>query len=67
MALQVWPFQCSTRPTEFAVPTAQTSFAESADTPFSWLPFGNVGVATTLQLLPFQCSMKESKMEVLPG
>jgi hypothetical protein len=57
--VQVWPFQCSTRPAPFALPTAQTSFDESADTPFNSLPFGSMGLATTLQFVPFQCSMND--------
>src|SRR5215472_7868329 len=64
-ALQLVPFQCSIRVCVAPLalgrksPTAQTSPAETAVTPFSSLfCVLALGLGTTLQLVPFQCSMR---------
>src|SRR5579859_7078676 len=64
--LQLVPSQCSTRGLKMNVdpagagslPTAHTSVDEMAATPVRKLPFGTFGPAVTLQLVPFQCSMR---------
>src|ERR1700693_5825018 len=65
----VEPFQCNTRlvifegPNWSVSPNAQTSFAETATTPRSWLEMvwlfcpPTLGLGTTFQLLPSQCSI----------
>src|SRR5712691_9730197 len=65
--LQLDPFQCSMSGAKVAEgptplvssPTAQTLFAEMATTPFSVL-LASPGpeLLTTLQVLPFQCSIR---------
>src|SRR5574341_1646527 len=68
MRLQLAPSQCMVNvckgialgSSESELPTAQTSFAEMAATPFSTtnvFPTG-FGLATTLQLRPSQCSVR---------
>src|SRR5258707_1371584 len=48
-------------------PAAQTSFDETAVTPSNSPPFLGVGLATTRQLLPFQCSIKVLSEPPLPN
>src|SRR5262249_44039588 len=62
--LQLVPFQCSISVCVAPLgpgrksPTAQTSLPETTVTPFSWLfCVLAAGLGTTLQLVPFQCSM----------
>ncbi len=52
------PFQSSTSGPESELPTAKQTFGRGHDTPFSELKVapGGLGVATILQLVPFQCS-----------
>jgi hypothetical protein len=64
MTVQVEPSQCSVRVLLAALPitllpTAQTSFAERADTPLrEATEFGGWVAGTIDQLEPFQCSMR---------
>src|SRR5215510_1705355 len=67
---QLVPFQCSVNvckgiePGSPEWPTAHMSLAEMAATPFNTtqvFPAG-FGLATTLQLLPFQCSIRVCRM-----
>jgi hypothetical protein len=59
--LQLVPFQCSTKAPALLLPTAQTSFDETAVTPLRIVcSTVAVGRETTLQLLPFQCSINDS-------
>ena len=53
------PSQCSTTAFEEpeVVPTTQALFAAGAVTALRELFGGSVGLATTLQLVPFQCAM----------
>src|SRR5258707_2187155 len=73
MILQLLPSQCSTKaatgaPEESSTfPAAQTSFDETAVTPSNSPPFLGVGLATTRQLLPFQCSIKVLSEPPLPN
>src|SRR6266853_463228 len=64
------PFQCNTRlvifegPNWSVSPNAQTSFADTAMTPRSWLEMvwvlgpPTLGLGTTVQLVPSQCSVR---------
>jgi len=52
--LQVCPFQCKV----VAVPIAQTSLLASAEIPRMGPTLVKAGLETTLQLVPFQCSIK---------
>src|SRR5437660_1114852 len=63
--VQVWPSQCSVRPVEKLLesPTAQASLEEVAVTAARKLPFANLGLEITFQLVPSQCSITESKIE----
>src|SRR6266571_1442325 len=62
---QLVPFQCSvsvsvTQPVlqELEYPTAQMSVAETTATPFNWfVEVPTLGLLTTFQLVPFQCSI----------
>src|SRR4051812_23290252 len=64
MTVQTEPSQCSVRVLLAAfpitlIPTAQTSFAERADTPLrEAIESGGWGAGTIDQLEPFQCSMR---------
>jgi hypothetical protein len=59
---QLAPSQCSTKAEEpLANPTAQTLFVAGAVTPVRALPSRSFGLETTLQLVPFQCSIKVLK------
>src|SRR5215467_641668 len=62
--LQLVPFHCSTSVTQLVVlqeeeePTAQMSLAETTATPFNTFEeVPTLGLLTTLQLVPFQCSI----------
>ncbi len=66
--LQLLPFQFSISGYVLSVPTAQTLPVEMAATPrkVSVLVRGWLTLGTTLQLLPFQCSISVAKDEELP-
>ena len=55
--LQLVPSQCSTKVPEGLNPTAQTLFDAGAVTPVRLLPCRSLGLETTLQVVPFQCSI----------
>ena len=64
--LQLVPSQCSTRAEPPAAPTAQTLFDEMTVTPLRLSPSIS-GPVTTLQLVPFQCSINCSPKSGLSG
>ena len=71
MTDQLAPFQCSTRAVSVdvvpSVPTAQQLETLGHDTPLSVGAISppGVGLATTAQLVPFQCSTRNSSPEVV--